>query len=84
MPHFLRSDFIVFSRSCSTTALIQMRVGQPVAKGIETAEEEALVRSQKITLVQGFHYGHPLSVTDVPEFVRSRGMAPPAISAFSI
>ncbi len=55
-----------------------------VAKGIETAEEETLVRSQRIMLAQGFRYAHALSVTDVPEFVRSKGAAPPAISAFSI
>jgi EAL domain-containing protein (putative c-di-GMP-specific phosphodiesterase class I)/GGDEF domain-containing protein len=55
-----------------------------VAKGIETAEEEELVRTQKISLVQGFHYAMPMAMCDVPVLVRSRGAPPPTISAFSI
>lgn len=73
------------ARAFRTLARMAQTLGfSVVAKGIETSEEEALVRSQKITLIQGFLYGLPMAMSEVAALVRSRGMPPRTISAFSI
>jgi EAL domain-containing protein (putative c-di-GMP-specific phosphodiesterase class I) len=73
------------SRAFRTLSRMAQTLGfQVVAKGVETAEEEVLARTQKISLVQGYHYSRPLALGEVPEMVRGRGPTPPTISAFSI
>jgi EAL domain-containing protein (putative c-di-GMP-specific phosphodiesterase class I)/GGDEF domain-containing protein len=73
------------ARAFRTLARMAQTLGfSVVAKGIETAEEENLVRTQKIALVQGFRYGMPVAMGEVPALVRTRGTPPRTISAFSI
>ncbi len=73
------------ARAFRTLARMAQTLGfSVVAKGIESAEEEALARTQKIQLVQGYHYSAPLPLCEVPAFVRSRSTPQTPISAFSI
>ena len=70
-------------RAFRTLARMAQTLGfSVVAKGIETPEEEALVRSQKIALVQGFRYSLPLPVGDIADLARSSGPTLGALSAF--
>ena len=70
------------ARAFRTLARMAQTLGfRVVAKGIETIEEEELVRTQKITLVQGFRYSAPLEVGEVAEFARSRDSTLGSLSA---
>ncbi len=41
-----------------------------LAEGVETAEEEAVLRRLGIRYVQGFFFGPPMAISALPEFFR--------------
>lgn len=47
-----------------------------VAEGIETAEQEAILKQQGCTLLQGYYFARPMPLADLNEFLRHELNAP--------
>lgn len=73
------------ARAFRTMARMAQALGfAVVAKGVETAQEEELVRTQRITLVQGHHYSPPLALEDVAGLVQGQSSVFSGFTALSI
>jgi EAL domain-containing protein (putative c-di-GMP-specific phosphodiesterase class I) len=55
-----------------------------VAKGVETAQEEELVRTQRIALVQGHHYSQAVALEDVADLVQGQSSVFSGFTSLSI
>jgi len=52
---------------------MQVRI---VAEGVETAEQEAFLRAEGCTLLQGFRYAHPIDAQALTELLQHDGPLP--------
>jgi EAL domain-containing protein (putative c-di-GMP-specific phosphodiesterase class I) len=53
---------------------------EAIVEGVETADQESLLRQMGATLAQGYRWGRPLEVADVPGWLRSAPAPEPGSS----
>jgi len=73
------------ARAFRTMARMAQALGfSVVAKGVETAQEEELVRTQRIALVQGHHYSQAVALEDVADLVQGQSSVFSGFTSLSI